>query len=355
MFLPPKAELMPSLEQVLYSGQISEGAPVKEFEDGLADWLGATNVLSFYSGTAALHEALILAGVGPGDEVISTPMTAEPTNMAIAHSGAKIVWGDVDPRNGNLDPESVRSKITSKTKAVMAVHYGGVPVDLTRMRQVVEEAGIPLIEDGAHALGASYGGKRIGTHSEFVMFSFQAIKHITTVDGGLLTVSDPELMERGRQVRWFGIDREASRTEVSVDTVGYKYHMNNVNATIGLAQLPHFDFVVNAHIHNGKFLDAAIDQMGEVDRVTWDDQADPSYWFYTILVDSPGEVQKKLMERGIAASKLHRRNDQHPVFAESACELPQLDEFWNRMLHIPCGWWLTENDRDRIVHALKSC
>ncbi len=190
VFLPPRDALMPRLEQVLYSGQISEGEQVVEFERRFAEKVGSrpphSGVLSFQSGTAALHGALVLAGVQPGDEVISTPMTAEPTNMAILHAGAKIVWADVDPANGNLDAAALAAKITDRTRAVMAVHYGGIPVGIDAIRAALAPRDIPLVEDAAHALGARYAGKPVGTHSEFVMFSLQAIKHMTTIDGGML-------------------------------------------------------------------------------------------------------------------------------------------------------------------------
>src|SRR5690349_18204918 len=126
--LPPREALMPKLEEVLYSGKIGEGDIVRQFESEFGQFIGNPNVLSFSSGTAALHTALILAGVRHGDEVISTPMTAEPTNMAIMHAGAKPVWADVDPGSGNIDADSIAEKIGPKTKAILAVHYAGVPV-----------------------------------------------------------------------------------------------------------------------------------------------------------------------------------------------------------------------------------
>ena len=141
--LPPREALMPRLEEVLYGGQISEGPPVVEFERCFGALVGAPHVLSFYSGTAALHAALVLAGVKPGDDVVSTAMTAEPTNMAIYHAGANIVWADVDPANGNLAADSIAERITSRTRAVMVVHYGGVPASIAGIRKVAVQRGRP--------------------------------------------------------------------------------------------------------------------------------------------------------------------------------------------------------------------
>ncbi len=220
VFLPPREALMPRLEEIIYSGQISEGLPVSDFERRFGNFVGCPNILSFYSGTAALHGALVLAGVKPGDEVISTAMTAEPTNMAILHAGGKVIWADVDPANGNLSATAMAEKITDRTRAVLVVHYGGIPAPIDGIRALTAERGIPIIEDAAHALGARYASAPIGTHSEFVMFSLQAIKHMTTVDGGMLACNGAkeieELLARGRRFRWFGIDRAVSRTEVDV-------------------------------------------------------------------------------------------------------------------------------------------
>ena len=352
-FLPPREELMPALEQVLYSGQISESKPVYDFEAGFGQWLGNPLSLSFYSGTAALHTALILAGVTPGDEVISTPMTAEPTNLAILHAGGKVVWADVDPRNGNMCAKSAESLITPRTKAILVVHYGGIPVDLAAFRDVGKRHGIAVIEDAAHALGARWDGELIGKAGEFVMFSLQAIKHITTVDGGMLACARLEDCDRGRLIRWFGLDRQADRNSSDVKEVGFKYHMNNVNATIGQCQLPHIPWVVERHIENGRFFDDNLRGIPGVELCAWDAAASPSYWFYTVLAERRDELMRHLTACGIGNSMCHRRNDQHTVFASSRRELPGLDSFYDRMLHIPCGWWLSAQDRGQIVSALR--
>jgi dTDP-4-amino-4,6-dideoxygalactose transaminase len=351
--LPPEGELMPALRDCLYSGQISEGEPVYEFERRFAEFVGARDALSFYSGTAALHTALLLAGAGPGDEVITTAMTAEPTNMAILHTGAKVVWADVDPWNGNVTADSIAEVISARTKAIMVVHYGGVPAPMREIRAVAEGRGIPVIEDAAHALGARYGGLPLGAFSDFVMYSLQAIKHMTTVDGGILTCRSAEQATRGRLVRWFGIDRHASRTEVDVREVGYKYHMNNVNATIGLVQLDHIAPIIARHIDNGRYFDEQLIDLPGIAPCRWEQEAEPSYWFYTVLADDPENLQRRLAASGIASSKSHRRNDLHSVFATSRRSLPGLDSFYSRMLHIPCGWWVSNDDRDRIAAVLR--
>jgi dTDP-4-amino-4,6-dideoxygalactose transaminase len=353
VFLAPEECLMPRLRDVLYSDQISEGEPVYEFERRFSAFVGLPNVLSFYSGTAALHTALVLAGVKAGDEVISTPMTAEPTNMAIRHAGGEVVWADVDPDNGNLTADSIAERITPRTRAIMVVHYGGIPAPMRRIRQIADRAGIPVVEDAAHALGARYDNRPIGAFSEYTMFSLQAIKHMTTVDGGMLACKNPDDLPGGRTFRWFGIDRQASRTEVDVKSVGYKYHMNNVNATIGLVQLDHIAPVIERHIANGRYFDAALQDIPGLELCLWDSEALPSYWFYTVLAERRDALSRYLTEHGIGNSQAHKRNDLHSVFACSRRELPGLDSFYSRMLHIPCGWWVSDEDREFIVDTIR--
>jgi dTDP-4-amino-4,6-dideoxygalactose transaminase len=351
--IAPPDKLMPRLQAVLYSGQIGEGEIVKEFETGFGGFVGNENILSFASGTAALHTALILAGVQPGDEVVSTAMTAEPTNMAIMHAGGHIVWADVDPETGNLDPESVRESITDRTRAIVLVHYGGAPGAIAAIRAVAESRMIPVIEDAAHALGASYDERPIGTHSEYVMFSLQAIKHMTTVDGGMLACRDAEDLPRGRRVRWFGIDRAQPRTSVDVREVGYKYHMNNVTAAIGLAQLGCAADVVRRHVQNGTYYDDALQNVSGLQTCRHDPRGRSAHWLYTVLAERRDDLARALVSAGIECSQVHRRNDAHSVFAASRRPLPGLDAFYARMLHIPCGWWVSDEDREYIVERIR--
>jgi perosamine synthetase len=354
VFLAPEDDLMPRLRDVLYSGQISEGEPVYEFERRFSAFVGLPNVLSLYSGTAALHAALILAGVRDGDEVISTAMTAEPTNMAICHAGGKIIWADVDPTNGNLTAASIAERVTSSTRAIVVVHYGGIPAPMDAIQAVAKRAGVPVIEDAAHALGARYHQRSVGATSEFTMFSLQAIKHMTTVDGGMLSCKDADKLPKGRTLRWFGIDRSVSRIEVDVRTVGYKYHMNNLNASIGLVQLDHIAPIIEAHIANGRYFDTALRGIPGLNLCSWDEHAEPSYWFYTVLAERRDDLQRYLNEKGISSSLVHKRNDQHTVFSSSRCPLPGVDSFCSQMLHIPCGWWVTNENRQFIASVIKA-
>lgn len=351
--MPPRERLMPALERVLYSGTVGEGDAVYEFERRLAARVEAPYASAFYSGTAGLHTALLVAGVSPGDEVVSTPITAEPTNMAILHAGGRTVWADIDPRNGNLDPVSVAARITKRTKAIMIVHHGGIPASLDALGQIAADHQIPVIEDAAHAFGARYQGRPVGSHSRFVLFSFQAVKQMTTVDGGMLTLQREEDAYQCRLLRWFGIDRDKTRVNVEAETVGFKYHMNNVAATIGLVSLETIGAAVATIKANGAWYGDALRDIPGLDLCEWEDVAEPSPIWYSILAERRDDLARKLNEAGIEASLLHRRNDHHPVFAESRVPLPGVDEWWRRALHIPCGWWVGDEDRERIASLIR--
>lgn len=351
--MPPRECLMPALEKILYSGYIATGQAVDDFEEKFRDYIGNENILSLHSGTDALHLALILAGVKPGDEVISTPMTAEPTNTAIAMMGAKVVWGDVDSRNGLLNPESVRTLITDKTKAIIFVDYAGMVCDIAAYRKIYEETGIPFIEDAAHALGSRYNGRMTGCNAPYTIFSLQAIKHMTTVDGGFIAMDNAAQIDRARRLRWFGLDKKRSRLENDISEVGYKYAMNNVNATIGLVQMDYVRDVIAKYIENGKFYDEHLNNVDGVTIPYYYSGAEASYWLYTMKVERREDFIKMMEANGITASPLHHRSDTHSIFAESKRELPGMEEWYNSFVHIPCGWWVSEEDRNRIVDLIR--
>lgn len=250
-------EVVEPLKDVLMSGYIGQGKVVDEFESRLGTMIGNPNVLTVNSGTSAIHLALRLANVGYGDEVISTPMTCSATNEPILERGAKIIWADIKPRTGEIDPNDIRRKITPKTKAIVCVHWGGYPCNLKAINTIAKEHGIKVIEDAAHAMLAEFGARYIGNHSDFVCFSFQAIKHMTTVDGGALFCHNRDDYKRGKLLRWYGLDRESSacfRCEQNIQEHGYKFHMNDVNATIGLVQLNYVREIVTKCQENGDYL-----------------------------------------------------------------------------------------------------
>lgn len=352
-YIAPKEEMMPAIEDILYSGYIAESEPVWKFQEEFGSFIGNPNVLMVGSGTAALHIAMLVMNIGPGDEVISTPMTSEPTNTTIALTGAKVVWADVDDRTGLIDPKSVRERITERTKAIMLVHYAGMVCDMDEINKISEEFNIPVIEDTAHALGSKYKGKIVGSNSRFTCFSFQAIKQMTTVDGGAISFKNEEDVAPARKLRWFGLDKTVSRLENDITRAGYKYGMNNVTATIGSVQLAHTPAILKRYISNGKFYDEALKGIPGVTLVPYYNNTEPSYWLYTMKVDDRDSFCKMMTDKGITATQLHHRSDTHSVFAPSKCELPGMEEWYSKFVHIPCGWWVDDETRGFIVDSIK--
>lgn len=351
--MPPRQSLMPDLERVLYSGMIAEGDQVYSFESSFAAHFNLNNVLMTNSGTAALHIAMLLAGVNAGDEVITTSMTAEPTNTTILQVGAIPIFADVDPLTGNLDPEAVELAITGKTKAICVVHYAGYPADLSGLRNLADKYGIKLIEDCAHALGALYAGAPIGTIGDFAIFSFQAIKHMTTIDGGALVMKDASRIDDAKRLRWFGLAKGVPRTEADIKRLGFKYNMNNVTATIGLQQLSGINSLLDRHRSNGKFFNNALQGISGITLPKIEDVAHPTYWLYTLLAEDSDEVERCLNSNGIYASKLHRPNHLHSIFESYRRPLPGLENFYQRLVHIPCGWWVSDEDREHISSLIR--
>lgn len=353
--MPSREQLIPQLERVLYSGMIGEGDEVYAFEQEFANLFNLPNSLAMSSGTAALHIAFLSCGVQPGDDVITTSMTAEPTNTTILNIGANPIFADVDPLTGNLDPISVENCITPATKAICVVHYAGYPADLIALRKIADRHNIALIEDCAHALGAREAGVAIGTIGDAAIFSFQAIKHMTTVDGGMLTLRNPNMLDAARKLRWFGLSKGVARTKVDIKIAGFKYNMNNIAATFGRAQLSLIEDAIDRHIENGKFFDREFSQINGVTPAHVRAESNPSYWLYTLLCDDSASIEKALHDKGIVASKLHRPNHLHSVFSPYRSDMPNLDKFYHNLLHIPCGWWVTHQDRKKIVSIVRGC
>jgi perosamine synthetase len=354
VFIPES--VMEPLREVLLSGYIGEGPRVEEFERQLRPWFGNNNVLALNNGTAALQLALRLANVGYGDEVISTAMTCSATNEPILAMGARIVWADIDPWTGNIAPQDVARKITPKTKAIMCVHWAGYPCDLDELNAIADEHGIKLIEDACHAFGSSYHGKPIGSHSDFACFSFQAIKEMTTVDGGALVCKSRADCERGRLLRWYGIDRKSKRKdlrcEANIVEYGYKFHMNDVTAVIGLEQLKYVGKTIEKYRANAARYDEAFKDLKAVRPLRYKNDRTSVFWLYTIRVKNRQRFMEYMKKAGVTVSQVHARNDSHTMFKDFRTDLPGIDEFTAEQVSIPVGWWLTDEDVTHIINAV---
>ena len=187
------------------------------------------------------------------------------------------------------------------------------------------------------------------------MFSFQAIKHLTTIDGGALHIQNKDLYEKGKLIRWFGLDKQKSRLENDISIQGYKYHMNNVNALIGLVQLENIENIVQKYIENGKYFDENLKNIAGVDLITYYPNSEPSYWLYTLKVHNRKDFIEKLASHGVMASELHKRNGRKHTFLNNfPSKLPNMNKFYEEMVHIPCGWWVGKEEREKIINVIKS-
>jgi dTDP-4-amino-4,6-dideoxygalactose transaminase len=370
--------------KILNSGYIGQGPKVEEFENQLKKYFNHDYVQTVNSGTSALHLALQLLqkpikynktyegiigyetewpGLQPGDEVLATAMTCTATNWPILAHGLKIKWVDVDPETLNMDLDDLARKITPTTKAIMLVHWGGYPNDLDKIRKIQDKAyhmyGFKpaVIEDGAHSFGSTYKGKPIGTYGNLTMFSLQAIKHITSVDGGLLLSPHKQLHDRGKLIRWYGIDRDGDRKdfrcEANIEEWGYKFHMNDVNATVGIENFKHADEIISKHKKNAAYYDKHLQNIPGVTLLKREKGHDSAFWIYSMLVENRDGFYKWMDECKIAVSQVHERNDKHTCVKEYRSFLPNLDKTIEKIVSIPVGWWVTPEEREYIVNCIK--
>ncbi|HEY4099431.1 MAG TPA: DegT/DnrJ/EryC1/StrS family aminotransferase [Gemmatimonadales bacterium] len=338
---------------------IGQGPAVAQFEaEFSARFCNQFPAAAVGSGTDALHLAYLLAGVGPGDEVITPLFTCTATNIPLLYLGAKPVFADVQRHSLNIDVDHVRRLVTSRTRAIVCVHYGGLPCDLDELHAIAAEAGIPVIEDAAHAVGATYRGAPIGGISPFTIFSFQAIKHITTGDGGMLVMRDPALLAAAQRLRWFGIDRAGKQQGIwdnDITEIGYKYQMTDIAAAMGLAALEEWDetFALRRKLFDvyecGLTGIPGLEFIGGglTDRLH-------AAWLCTVFARDRIGLQQKLREHRIESNQVHYRNDRYSVFGASRGHFPHMDAVEHDYLVLPLHTHMTVADAERVVSVIRS-
>jgi len=358
-----------TIGKVLMSGYIGQGPKVDEFEGVLREYFNHDYILTLNNGTAGLHLALhMLRNPSPGSwcdrrVVLSTPQTCLATNTPIIQEGFKIRWVDVNPNTMNIDLTDLARKIDENVAGITFVHWGGSPVDLNGVNEVLDNAEKMygyrpfIIEDCAHALGATYDNKLIGTHGNYCMFSLQAIKHITAIDGGLLLTPNIESYCRGKLLRWYGIDRETNRKnfrcELDVAEAGFKYHMNDVCATVGMENFKSLDAILRAQRGNANYYDENLKDIPGVELIEVLPDAESAYWLYTIKVEDRAGFMESMKAHDIMVSQVHQRNDIHSCMDRYRSLLPGLDALCRKNVCIPVGWWIDEENRKYIVETIK--
>ncbi|MEU5884529.1 DegT/DnrJ/EryC1/StrS family aminotransferase [Spirillospora sp. NPDC047279] len=361
--VPMSKDAPAAVSELLAGGQVGQGPKVEEFERLLRQRIGNPHAATVNSGTAGLQLALhLVAGGAPDGEVLTTALTMEATNWAILANGLRIRWVDVDPATLNVDLDDLARKISPATRAIMVVHFAGYPVDLDRLSTILDRAEAefgfrpPVIEDCAHAWGATYKGRPLGNHGNLSVFSFQAVKHLTTGDGGLLVLPDEALHRRAELLRWFGIDRKADRLRDMPDIPewGFKIHMTDINASIGLANLAWSDEVLARHRANAAFYDGELAGVPGLRLTERHPDHQSSFWVYPMLVEDRAAFVKRMDAAGIMVSQVHTRNDVHSCVRPYTALLPALDTVDRRLVCVPVGWWLSEDDRRHVADTIKA-
>jgi dTDP-4-amino-4,6-dideoxygalactose transaminase len=352
------------------SGWLTTGPRVKAFESELASYLAATNVLAVNSATSGLHLALKSLDIGLGDEVITTPFTFVATLNTIVHAGAKPVLVDACLDTYNIDVTQIEDAITEKTKAIMPVHFAGIPVDLDPIYAIAEKYNLRVIEDAAQAIGSHYKGRVIGSFGDTQVFSFHANKTITTGEGGCITTSDQDLAKKANVLRFHGIDREAwnrnskeGSQHYDVIDAGFKYNMMDIQAALGLHQLQELELFIEKRKLLAERYNAAF--------AKWDVLRSPmmpaynirhSWYIYTPLLNpeaagiSRDDFIQKMKEKDIGVGyhylAAHLFSYYRDRFGYKQGQFPNAEFISERIMTLPLFPDMTMEDQDRVIAAM---
>lgn len=359
-------EEIQSVVDVMRSGWLGLGPKTEEFEKGFALKMYAKHCVALNSGTAALHLALASLNLQPDEEVIVTPITFVSTVHAIVYCGAKPVFADVLPDTMNIDPKDVISKVTPKTRAIIGVDMAGHPCDLDELMRIAESHGLVFIEDAAHANGAYYKEKTIGCIAPLTCFSFHAVKNLTCGEGGAITCESGWLDKWFREMRWLGISKDTwGRTEGDatykwkywVNEIGYKYHMSDIAAAIGIVQLKRLD---EMNRNRRRIVERYTEAFGGLNWLELPVERPfvKSSW-HLYQVKLPGEEQRDrfvahLLTNGIAPGVHYMPIHLHPCYRQIKSTCPTASEVWKRIVTLPIYSDLTEEDLARVIYAVQS-
>ena len=348
------------VNKVLKSGWIGEGPYVRQFENKIGQIIQNPNVVTLNSGTSSLHMALVVAGVGPGDEVITTAQTMMATSTAILQTGATPVFADIEYVTGNIDANDIEHRITKRTKAILMVHWGGYPCDIAAITKIAKKHKLVVIEDAAHALGSVYKNKMIGQISDLTCFSFQAIKMITTGDGGAISCKNNRDFKLAKRLKWFGIDRDLRKQSelgepyFDVKELGFKYHMNDISAAIGLGNLTDFKKLLHQKHKIAEKYNKAFQNIPGITLHQYQKDRKSAYWLYLIHVENRLQFIRKLKSHNIEASVVHMRIDQNSLFKSCNHDLPQLDKYNSTHVALPIHNLVSIKDSERVIQVVKS-
>ncbi|MGB7927385.1 MAG: UDP-4-amino-4,6-dideoxy-N-acetyl-beta-L-altrosamine transaminase [Terriglobales bacterium] len=357
--------------EVLKSDWLTTGPKVDEFEERFAAWVGARHAVSFSSGTAALHGAAFAAGLGPGDEAITTPMTFCATANCVLYQGATPVFADVSADTLNLDPEEIARKLSvrasSRVKAIIAVDYAGHPAALDELGKLAKTHGALLIEDACHALGAEYHSKRVGSFADMTVFSFHPVKHLTTGEGGMVTTNDAPLAETLRRFRNHGISSEARQRQESgqwfyeMVLLGFNYRLTDIACALVLSQLEKLEANLARRRGIAAQYAAAFREIAAIVTPPIRNGVDPAWHLYPVRLNlemfsvNRGEIFRALRAENIGVNVHYIPVHQHPYYRErfkSQGNYPVAEDAYERLISLPMFHSMTAQDVEDVIHAV---
>jgi len=354
---------------VLDSGYIGQGKKVEKLESILKNWFKNENLLLLNSGTSALHLALDVIretyNLIPSEtDVLCTPLSCLATSLPIKSMGFNIKWIDINKDNLNIDLDDLERKLTPYTRIVMLVHWGGTPVDLYRLEQIKNnylnryDKPLLIIEDSAHCFDSRVENNNIGMNKfqNYLCYSLQAIKFLTTVDGGILITPNAKSYKQAKLKRWFGLDRDSGSTMRCIqklDYVGFKFQPNDVLSTIGIGNFEGAVNNVKINKCNALFYNKELKGIEDVTLLNVPYLFESSYWIYTILVNRKEDFKRMMKSKKIEVSEVHQRMDTQPIFQKFKSILPNMDYLEKRYISIPVGWWLSKDELNYIVDSIK--
>lgn len=335
---------LPELDAIIHSGSLSYGKWGREFESKLKCFIGNDRLLTTNSYSSAIQIALTVLGLESGDEVIASPMSCLASNMPLLTYGLKVVWADVDPKTGTLSPDSVKDKITDRTKLIFHNHFCGYIGYVDEINTIAREYGLFVIDDCVEAFGSKYKGRLAGNlGTDISLFSFQTVRLPNTVDGGAIAFNDEMIYEKALLMRDFGIRRNIFRDsdgEISKDCdiflKGYGATMSEVNSYIGCVAM---DDITALLLKQKEQATRWFDYFGN-DIVTLKrDDVEPNYWVFGLIRDDKLSFLRSMKEKGFYASGVHLPNSYYSVFGKQGY-FPNVESFNKKFVAIPCGWWM---------------
>lgn len=343
-------DILPELENILYSGQLAYGKYGKLFEIELANYIENPYILTINSYNQAMLMALSILGLKAGDEVIVSPVSCLASNQPFVIKGLKVVWADVNPMTGSLCVDDVKRKINSKTKAIFHNHFCGYLGHIKEINQLAKQHGLWVVDDCIEAFGSEYEGKKVGNlGTDLTIFSFQTVRLPNTVDGAAISFSSQELYAKAILIRDYGIDRTKFRRstgeinpDCDVALEGYGATMSEINSYIGLKQMPDLESLLNKQRDNARLWKENIQEMSSIESVQLTENTDPNYWVYGVLCKNKEKALYDFRNENWYATSIHINNNIYSVF-NNLENLKGVNDFMNSFLALPSGWWVSIN------------